>query len=72
MLGSLTVYHKNGQSFAAQNLQVLRKGWGSGYAQCMLVFECSGVLTSFPVEDIKDIGLSVREMPSPPLPASVG
>lgn len=53
-LGSITVRHQNGQRYAANNLQVLRKSWGE-YEQCILVFECSGVLTTFDWEDVAAI-----------------
>lgn len=53
-LGSITVVHQNGHRYAANNLQVLRKSWGQ-YQQCVLVFECSGVLTTFDWEDVKAI-----------------
>ena len=58
MLGSITVRLNNGQRYAAQNLQTLRKGWGGDYEKTVLVFECSGVLTSFPVEDVAGIELN--------------
>ena len=53
-LGSITVVRQNGQRYAANNLQVLRKDWGN-YEQCVLVFECSGVLTTFDWEDVRAI-----------------
>lgn len=56
MLGSLTVIRKDGQRYAANNLQVLRKSWPE-YGQSVLVFECSGVLTQFDVQDVDRIEL---------------
>lgn len=55
----ITVIKKDGQRYAANNLQLLKKGWGGDYQQTVLVFECSGVLTSFDVQDIASIDYGV-------------
>lgn len=55
MIFSLTVELKNGQRYDAQNIQVLRKGWGADFQKQVITFECSGVQTTFDAEDVKDV-----------------
>ena len=65
MIFSFTVKRKDGQRYAAQNVQILRKGWGGDYMRQVVAFECSGVLTVFDAEDVESVEFNVSEAALP-------
>lgn len=66
---SMTVELKNGQRYDAKNIQIVRKGWGGDYMTEVVVFVCSGVITSFDCNEVKDITYNFADVT---LPTSVG
>ncbi len=60
-IASMTVKTKGGQRHSANNLQIMHKSWGD-FNTIVLVFECSDVLTIFPVEDVDSIELNRVEV----------
>lgn len=69
VIAFLTVRLKDGRRYAANNMQIIRAGWGEDYKRQILAFECSGVLERFDVDDVAAVEFGVNA--DVELPASV-
>ena len=67
MIAFMTVRTKTGVRYAANNLQIIRKGWGGDYEKQVLIFECSGVLHQFDVDEIDSVEYGVNESVAMPV-----
>lgn len=53
----------NSMSYAANHVQIIRKGWDDDYNQFVVSFECSGVHMAINVQDVVSIDYHCNEIP---------